>query len=65
MNKKILKYIAIIGVVVMFGSCKKFLTQDSLTQALPQDYFQTVKDINSSLAGMYSSFQTEMKNNYF
>jgi starch-binding outer membrane protein, SusD/RagB family len=65
MNKKILKYIAIIGVIVMLGSCKKFLTQDSLTQALPSDYFQTVKDINSSLAGMYSSFQTEMKNNYF
>jgi starch-binding outer membrane protein, SusD/RagB family len=64
MNKKILSYIAIIGVVVMLGSCKKFLTQDSLTQALPADYFKTVKDINSSLAGMYSAFQGEMKSNY-
>jgi len=65
MNNKILKYIAIIGVVVMLGSCKKFLTQDSLTQSLPVNYFQTVKDINSSLAGMYSAFQGEMKANYF
>ena len=64
MNKKIFQIIAIISVVVLLGSCKKFLTQDSLTQALPEDYFHTVKDINSTLSGVYAAFQTEMKNNY-
>jgi len=64
MNKKIFQIIAIISLVVLLGSCKKYLTQDSLTQALPADYFHTVKDINSTLAGVYSAFQTEMKNNY-
>jgi hypothetical protein len=65
MNKKIFQIFAIISLVVLLGSCKKFLTQDSMTQALPTDYFKKVKDINSSLAGVYSAFQGEMKSNYF
>ncbi|MDP4290677.1 MAG: RagB/SusD family nutrient uptake outer membrane protein [Bacteroidota bacterium] len=65
MTRRIFQFIAIISMVVLLGSCKKFLTQDSLTQALPSDYFHKVSDINSSLAGMYSAFQGEMKSNYF
>lgn len=64
MNKKIFQLIAIISLLAVFSSCKKFLTQDSLTQELPQNYFHSVKDINASMAGVYSSFQTEMKTNY-
>lgn len=46
--------------LIVLGSCKKFLDEKPQSQVQVEDYFKSVKDINSALAGMYGSFQVEM-----
>lgn len=40
--------------------CKKFLTEEPLTQVPTKNYFKSLKDVNAAMAGVYGSFQEEM-----
>jgi len=44
-------------------ACKKFLTEEPLTQVPTQSYFKSLSDVNAAMAGVYASFQEEMVGN--
>lgn len=46
--------------LLVAGGCKKFLTQTPQTAVATEEFFKSLKDINSAMAGIYSSWQTEM-----
>lgn len=55
------KLIIAIGLLALVsGSCKKFLTEEPLTQVPTENYFKSLKDVNAAMAGMYASFQQDM-----
>ncbi|WP_407430631.1 RagB/SusD family nutrient uptake outer membrane protein [Arcticibacter sp.] len=56
--KKILT--TIIAAAIFLSGCKDFLTEEPLAQVATEAYFKSGKDINSGLAGVYSSFQEMM-----
>ncbi|MDP4189862.1 MAG: RagB/SusD family nutrient uptake outer membrane protein, partial [Bacteroidota bacterium] len=62
MRTKLYKITAFSSVlmVLLLGSCKDFLTEDPLTQITSENYFRTVNDVQSAMAGLYSSFRQEM-----
>jgi len=49
--------------VFFIGGCKKFLTQKPQTAVATEEFFKSLKDINSALAGIYASWQAEMTSN--
>ncbi|EOR93532.1 hypothetical protein ADIARSV_3245 [Arcticibacter svalbardensis MN12-7] len=58
--KKIAYIITSLFLVTSVTSCKKFLTEEPLSQVATQNYFKSLKDVNAAMAGIYGSFQTEM-----
>ncbi|WEK18902.1 MAG: RagB/SusD family nutrient uptake outer membrane protein [Candidatus Pedobacter colombiensis] len=58
--KKIFITAASLCVLLTLGSCRKFLTEVSPTTIKVTNYYTKVGDINSTLAGLYGSFQVEM-----
>lgn len=46
--------------LLAFASCKKDITLTSKNSVTVDQYFKTGQDINTALAGIYSSFQEEM-----
>ncbi len=60
MIKKIFQVSALSMIILLGGSCKKFLDEKPLSSVELPSFYKTEKDINSGLAGIYSSFQTEM-----
>lgn len=58
--KKILYISAVFSVALFLGSCKKFLTEEPLTQVSAKNYFKSLKDVNAAMAGVYGSFQQVM-----
>lgn len=60
MKMKIFSIAMLLGTVVLLGGCKKFLTEQPLTQVTADSYFKSLKDVNSAMSGVYASFQIEM-----
>ena len=60
MMKKIIYSICIISIFGTIGGCKKFLDQKPLNSVPNSEFYKSLKDINSALAGIYSSFQESM-----
>lgn len=61
--KKLLYTITIFSALMLGASCKKYLTQKPLTDVPTNEFFKSVKDINTALAGIYASFQADMTSN--
>ncbi len=61
--KKFIYSLTIFATLILAGGCKKFLTQKPLSAVETQEFFKSLKDINSALAGIYSSWRTEMTGN--
>jgi tetratricopeptide (TPR) repeat protein len=49
-----------LSILIITGGCKKFLTEEPLSQVPVENYFTKLKDINAAITGMYASFQDEM-----
>jgi len=49
-----------LSTLIIAGGCKKFLTEEPLSQVPAENYFTKLKDINAAITGMYASFQDEM-----
>jgi hypothetical protein len=60
MMKKIIYSFCIFSILAVSGGCKKFLDQKPLNSVPNSEFFKSLKDINSALAGIYSSFQEIM-----
>src|SRR5690348_124162 len=60
MMKKIIYSVCILLTIGAVGSCKKFLDQKPLNSVPNSEFFKSLKDINSAMAGIYSSFQEIM-----
>lgn len=58
--KKLAYIITSLFLVTIVTSCKKFLTEEPLTQVATKNYFKSLKDVNAAVAGVYGSFQQEM-----
>jgi len=58
--KRFLNIAALCVVVALHSSCKKDITLKPLNSVPANDFFHSAKDINTGLAGLYSSFQEEM-----
>jgi starch-binding outer membrane protein, SusD/RagB family len=58
--KSTIKILGLLVLVIVVGSCKKFLDEKPLTQVATTDYFKSLKDVNAAMAGVYGSFQQEM-----
>jgi len=58
--KKIAYIITSLLLVTAVTSCKKFLTEEPLSQVATKNYFKSLKDVNAAMAGIYGSFQQEM-----
>ncbi|SMC63350.1 RagB/SusD family nutrient uptake outer membrane protein [Pedobacter africanus] len=52
--------IAILGVLLVLGSCKKLVNEEPLSQGLAKDFFRTRFDAEAAMAGMYGEFQSTM-----
>lgn len=52
--------ISLISVLVLLGSCKKFLDQKPLAQVSLDQFYKNKFDADAAMAGMYSEFQVEM-----
>ena len=61
--KKIIYSICIFSIALSAPGCKKFLDQKPLTDVPTNEFFRSVKDINTALAGIYASFQQDMTSN--
>ena len=61
--KRLIYSICIFTLVFFIGGCKKFLTQKPQTAVATEEFFKSLKDINSALAGIYASWQAEMTSN--
>lgn len=61
--KKLLYTITIFSALMLGAGCKKYLTQKPLTDVPTSEFFKSVKDINTALAGIYASFQADMTSN--
>jgi starch-binding outer membrane protein, SusD/RagB family len=46
--------------VVVFSSCDDFLTEKPLSQITADNFFKTGDDVRAAMAGVFSSFRTEM-----
>jgi len=58
-NKRI--YIPLLLLLVMMtGSCKKFLTQNPLAEVAESQFFKSKYDVDASISGMYRLFQDQM-----
>lgn len=57
--KKVI-YISALCIVILLGSCKKFLDERPLEAVDISNFYKTGRDITAGLAGIYLSFQTEM-----
>jgi hypothetical protein len=60
MMKKAIYSICILLIIGAAGGCKKFLDQKPLNAVPNSEFFKSLKDINSAMAGIYSSFQEMM-----
>ncbi|OQP47326.1 oxygenase [Niastella yeongjuensis] len=49
-----------LSTLIIAGGCKKFLTEEPLSQVPVENYFTKQKDINAAITGMYASLQDEM-----
>ncbi|TZF83093.1 RagB/SusD family nutrient uptake outer membrane protein [Pedobacter sp. BS3] len=58
--KKIIFGTAICSMLIVLGSCKKFLDEKPLSAVSLEQYFRSAQDITSSVAGVYAAFQQEM-----
>ena len=58
--KKILYCSCLLSLLMLAAGCKKFLEQKPLTQVPTDQFFKSLNDVNSALAGIYASFQQEM-----
>jgi tetratricopeptide (TPR) repeat protein len=52
--------IAILGLILSFGSCKKMVDEQPLSQGLQKDFFKSRFDAEAAMAGMYGEFQATM-----
>src|SRR4026208_687290 len=57
--KKILGY-TLLFVVLVFGSCKKMVNEDPLSDGTLDQFFKTKYDVFAAVAGMYGAFQQTM-----
>ncbi|MBO9565697.1 MAG: RagB/SusD family nutrient uptake outer membrane protein, partial [Niastella sp.] len=58
-NKRI--YIpALLLLILVMGSCKKFLTQNPLAEVAETQFFKSKYDVDASVSGMYRLFQYQM-----
>ncbi|MFA4867035.1 MAG: RagB/SusD family nutrient uptake outer membrane protein [Pedobacter sp.] len=57
--KKIIAITAL-GAIMLFGACKKFLTEAPLTQVTLGEFYKSQFDVDAAIAGMYSAFQLQM-----
>jgi hypothetical protein len=48
-------------ILIGLGSCKKDITLTSKNSVTVDEYFHNAQDINTAIAGLYSSFQEEME----
>src|ERR1043165_2472230 len=58
--KKLVYSIYVFSLLIVAGGCKKFLDQKPLDSVATSDFFQSMKDVNTALAGIYASFQQDM-----
>ena len=58
--KRTINILAFLYILITANGCKKFLTEEPLTQVPVENYFKTLKDVNASITGIYASFQDEM-----
>ena len=59
LNKRI--YIpTLLLLVLLTGSCKKFLTQSPLAEVAESQFFKSKYDVDASISGMYRLFQDQM-----
>ncbi|GAA4730407.1 RagB/SusD family nutrient uptake outer membrane protein [Flavisolibacter ginsenosidimutans] len=58
--KKIFYSLCFVLILGAVSGCKKFLDQQPLNSVPNTEFFKSLKDINSALAGMYASLQQDM-----
>ncbi|MES2653344.1 MAG: RagB/SusD family nutrient uptake outer membrane protein [Bacteroidota bacterium] len=57
--KKIIS-IAFLTVIIMLGSCKKFLEVPPVTAIRAEDFYKSAKDMTGAMASLYGNFQQAM-----
>ncbi|WP_316816400.1 RagB/SusD family nutrient uptake outer membrane protein [Pedobacter nyackensis] len=57
--KRIIAITALVT-MILFGGCKKFLTEKPLSQITLREFYKSKFDVDAGIAGMYSAFQLEM-----
>lgn len=57
-NKSLI--IIVLSVMILTGSCKKFLDEKPLSEASLDQFYKTKFDVDAAIAGMYSAFQQQM-----
>jgi hypothetical protein len=60
MMKKLINSASVVLILFITVGCKKFLDQKPLNSVPNSEFFKSLKDINSALAGIYASFQQDM-----
>ncbi len=55
--------ISALSVLIVLGSCKKFLTEKPLAQVALEQFYKNKYDVDAAVAGMYSAFQLTMVGN--
>ena len=52
--------ISALSILILLGSCKKFLDEKPLAQVALDQFYKNKYDVDAAMAGMYSEFQVEM-----